>query len=413
MPPKHVIVIGAGICGLSSAIWLRRAGAEVTLIDRTGPGAGASYGNAGLLAEWGVAPVNTPGIHKTALKYMLNPSSPLFMQWRHMPRLIPWLRAFLRNSTDTRVREISTNLALLLHDSADQHRALVRGTRAEKWLATSDFAYVYKSRAAFDADKYGWELRRPAGFIPELIEGGAVQEFEPMLGPNANLIALTRNHGHILNPGAYMADLAQVFQDEGGTLRIADMRDVTLTEGHITQVITDHVAIDCDAAVISAGIWSKPLMKKLGLNVPLEAERGYHLHLKNPSQMPKTPMMIGWGKFAVTPMDGAVRCAGMVELGSINEPPSKQPIDLLRRFITEAFPDLEWEEAEEWLGFRPSTPDTLPLIGEVGVTGVHAAFGHQHVGLTGGPKTGRWVAEMITGKGPNADLSAFDAQRFS
>ena len=410
--PRKIIVIGAGICGLSSAIWLRRAGHEVTLVDKDGPGAGASFGNAGLLAQWAVVPVNTPGLITTGLKYLLNPQAPLFMQWSYFPRLIPWLIRFASNANDRDTRRMVTGLAPILGDSLDQHIALTRGTRAEKWVTASDFSYAYESRADFEEDAYSWAIKREAGYVPELTLGAAVQEAEPMLGPTIQCLATLRGHGHILNPGAYMADLALVLQEEGGVYRQAEVRDITLTDGRITGVETDHGPMPCDAAVLAAGIWSKPLMRKLGLNVPLEAERGYHLHFSNPSQMPRHPLMIASGKFAVNPMDHGLRCAGTVELGGISKGPSRAPLDLIRRGAARAFPDLTYDGVEEWMGFRPSTPDSLPLIGEIGRTGVHAAFGHQHIGLTAGPKTGRIVADLISGARPNIDLAPYDANRF-
>ncbi|MFB9148274.1 NAD(P)/FAD-dependent oxidoreductase [Roseovarius ramblicola] len=411
--PRTIVVIGAGICGLSSAIWLRRAGHAVTLVDRDYPGAGASQGNAGLLAQWAIVPVNTPDLIPTAIKYLSNPRSPLFLQWSYLPRLLPWLWQFTRNATPEGTRRMVEGLTPIVGDSVDQHRALVRGTPAEKWLATSDFAYAYPSRAAFDADSYGWEMKRAAGYIPEVIEGAAVQEVEPMLGPATQCLALLKGHGHIRDPLAYMADLARVLESEGGQYRRAEVRDITLTDGRITGVVTDQGTLPCDTAVLAAGIWSKPLMGKLGLKVPLEAERGYHLHFKGPSQMPRHPLMISSGKFAVNPMAHGLRCAGTVELGGIAKGPSRAPLDLIRRVSAQVFPDLTFDSVEEWMGFRPSTPDSLPLIGEIGQTGVHAAFGHQHIGLTAGPKTGRLVADMIAGRRPNFDLAPYDANRFA
>ncbi|MFX0543614.1 NAD(P)/FAD-dependent oxidoreductase [Roseovarius sp. S4756] len=412
MRAQKIIVVGAGICGLSSAIWLRRAGHDVTLIDKDGPGAGASYGNAGLLAEWAVVPISGPGIAWTGLKYLTSRDAPLSIQWGQLPRLVPWLRQFLRNSSDAKTREISAALSHLLHDSVDQHRALARGTRAERWIASSDFGWAYANRAAFDADAYGWELRRMAGYTPEVIEGDAVREVEPMLGAATRCLVRLRGHGHVTNPGAYVADLAQVLENEGGTYRRVEMRDVTMVDGRIIEVITDQGALPCDAAVLAAGIWSEPLARKLGVKVPLVAERGFHLEFKNPSQMPRMPLMMTSGKFAVNPMAQGLRCAGMVELGGTSPRISRGPIELLRRNVAKVFPDLEYEEVEEWMGYRPSTPDSLPMIGQMGASGVYAAFGHQHIGLTGGPKTGRWVADMIGGRG-NAELEAFGANRFT
>lgn len=410
--PQKIIVIGAGIVGVSTAIWLRRAGHEVMLLDKEGPGAGASHGNAGLLAQWAVVPVNTPGLMKTGLKYLINPKSPLFMQWSYFPKLLPWLVKFMARANDHDARRTVEALIPLLTDSVDQHLALTRGTRAEKWISKSDFSYAYENRAAYEADSYGWDLKRKAGFAPELIEGPAVQEAEPILSEKIRCLAVSKGHGHILNPGEYLNDLAQVFTDEGGTLIQATVQDITLTAGRVTSLETDQGSFPCDHAVLSAGIWSKPLMRKLGLKVPLEAERGHHLHFKNPSQLPRNPMMIAKGKFAVNPMASGLRCAGTVELGDIKKGLSKGPLNLLRDQTAKVFPDLTYDSVEEWVGFRPSTPDSLPLVGEIGTTGVHAGFGHQHIGLTAGPKTGRFIADLISDRPPNLDLSPYDPNRF-
>lgn len=411
--PRTVIVIGAGICGLSAAIWLNRAGHRVTLLDRDHPGAGASFGNAGLLAQWAIVPVNTPGLLGTALRYLTDADAPLWLRWRDLPRLAPWLWQFARNANPRDAARMIEGLIPIVTDSMDQHRALTRGTLAERWLATSDLAYAYDSRAALDADSYSWTAKRAAGFVPEVIEGEAVREAEPILGPAIRCLALLRTQGHVLDPGAYMADLAKVLEVEGGEYRRAEVQDITLTGGRVTAVETDQGTLPCDAAVLTAGIWSKPLMCKLGLRVPLEAERGYHLHLESPSQMPRQPLMMAKAKFGVTPMAHGLRCAGTVELGGIEAPPSRAPFAMIRREIRRVFPDLHFERAEEWMGFRPSTPDSLPLIGEVGATGVYAGFGHQHVGLTAGPKTGRLIADLLSGRRPNLDLAPYDANRFS
>ncbi len=410
--PLSVVVIGAGICGLSAAIWLRRAGHDVTLIDRDHPGAGASRGNAGLLAQWAVVPVNTPDLRRAAPRYLLDPKAPVWLQWRALPGLLPWLVRFLANATPRGAEHMIGHIAHLVTDSVAQHRALVRGTRAEKWIAESDFAYAYRSRAAFEADLTGWDWKRRMGFEPELIEGPALAEHDPALGPGIGCLAVIRQHGHVLDPGAYMADLAQVLVDEGGRVMQAEARDFRLEGGRVAAVETDQGALPCDRAVLAAGIWSRPLMRRLGLRVPLVAERGFHLHFRAPSVMPRTPMMIVAGKFAMTPMASGLRCAGMVQLGDAKGAPPRAPFRLMAGHVREVLPGLKHEGAEEWMGFRPSTPDSLPLIGEIGRTGVHAAFGHQHVGLTAGPKTGRIVAALIDGQAPNLDLSAYDANRF-
>ncbi|MEY8843136.1 NAD(P)/FAD-dependent oxidoreductase, partial [Cribrihabitans sp. XS_ASV171] len=172
--------------------------------------------------------------------------------------------------------------------------------------------------------------------------------------------------------------------------------------------------IPCDAAVIATGAWSKRLAGKLGLKAPLESERGYHLELWEPSVMPRSPVMIASGKFVATPMESRLRLAGIVEFGGLEAPASRAPFALLERNIRAAIPGITWKKTVEWMGHRPSMVDSIPMIGEVpDFSGAFAAFGHDHVGLTGGPKTGRILAQLIAGKKPNIDLSPFSPARFA
>jgi D-amino-acid dehydrogenase len=381
-------------------------------MDKGAPGMGASYGNAGLLAQWAVAPVTSPTLWREAPKYLLDPNSPLFMKWAYFPRLLPWLSKYLSHATDAATRRIVSNLVPILSDAVDQHKSLVRGTDLERWIADSKFSYAYKTKAHFDADAYTWDLKKTAGFEPTVITGKAVQEAEPILGPATKCLAVLENQGHITNPGQYIAELAKHFEKQGGKLIQAEVRDLQKVNGRISQIETDQGGFDCEYAVITAGIWSKDLMKKLGLNIPLETERGYHIIFENPSEMPRNPMMITSGKFGVNPMDMGLRCAGTVELGDHHAGPSKAPVKLLRRYAREVFPNLTYTDTQEWMGFRPSTPDSVPLIGELGNSGIYTGFGHQHVGLTAGPKTGRLIAQMIDGNVPNIDMTPYAPARY-
>ncbi|MDE4141962.1 MULTISPECIES: NAD(P)/FAD-dependent oxidoreductase [Rhodobacterales] len=413
MSAPQTIVIGAGIVGAATAIWLRRAGHEVTLIDKGEPGMGASYGNGCILASSAIVPVTTPGLLPKGPKYLMDPNFPLFMRWSYAPKLVPWLVKYLSHANDGDTRRIAKGLTHVIGDSVEQHQALTRGTPAAKWVQESDYCFAYEDRAAFDADKYVWDLRREAGFVPELIEGAEVQEREPILAPEMKLLAVMKNHGYILNPGNYVRDLVNLLQEMGGRFVQAEVKDFDLSGGRISAVDTDKGRFECREAVLATGVWSKPLMQKLGLNVPLEAERGYHIVFKGPSQTPNNPMMLASGKFVATAMDQGLRCAGIVEFGGLSEEKSKAPLALLRRKVKQCFPQMVAESEEEWLGYRPAPSDSLPLIGEVGSTGVYAAFGHHHVGLTGGAKTGRMVADMIAGQPSNIDLRPYEPDRFA
>ncbi len=409
----HVVVIGAGIVGVSAGIWLRRMGAEVTIVDKGAPGSGTSFGNAGVLAACSMVPVTTPGLILKAPGMLLDRDFPLFVRWSYLPRLLPWLMKYLANTNESATRRIARGLTGIVGDTVDQHLALTDGLASRDFITLGDYNFAYADRAAFEADKYVWDMRAAAGFTPEVIEGGAVQDYDPAFGPAIGLLAQMRDHGFVVDPGGYVTALAEDFQALGGHIRQSEVTDVTLEGGRISQVLTGDGPIDCENAVLAAGVWSGPLMKKLGIRVPLESERGYHIVFKDATGGPKAPTMIAAGKFVATPMAAGLRCAGIVEFGGLEAGPSAAPLELLRKRVREVFPALEFIGEEPWMGHRPATTDSLPLIGEVGKTGVFAAFGHHHIGLTGGPKTGRLVAGLVTRRPTNMDLSPYAPGRFS
>lgn len=411
---QHVIVIGGGIVGISAGIWLRRLGAAVTLIDPAGLGAGtgASSGNAGVLAAGSMVPVTGPGLLAKAPGMLVDRDFPLFLRWGYLPRLLPWLLKYLSHANDADTRRIAGALAPLIADAPDQHLALAGGSKAAEWIRLGDFSYAYPDRAAFEADAYTWALRAEHGVVPEIREGARLRSHEPGLGPEFGLLASMRDHGYIRDPGGYLAALGAELTSLGGKMVKAETQEFDLVDGHIAAVETDAGRIACDAAVLAAGAWSRPMMRKLGQDVPLESERGYHLFLRGAQGGPTHPVMVTTGKFVATPMEGGVRCAGIVEFGGLTRGPSQAPLGLLRRQVRRAFPQMTWEAEAEWIGHRPVLADSLPVIGEVGRTGVFAGFGHHHVGLTAGPATGRLLAQLVTGAAPNLDLAPYAPARF-
>jgi glycine/D-amino acid oxidase-like deaminating enzyme len=408
---KPIVVIGAGICGVSTALWLQRYGCDVILIDKDAPGQAASYGNAGLIAQWAVVPTATPGLWQEAPRMLFDKDSALFAKWSYLPRMAGWLGKFLFNSRLDRVTEIARAIPNLVSDGVDQHRSLVAGTPVADWIHDSKLRYIYPSIKDYQNDAFSWGLKRAAGFEPRVITGPEIYDLEPIVGPNITCMVELDGQGHIHNPGQYVAKLAEYFQSQGGTFINAAVTGFDRAGDRVTHVLTPQGPIACDRAVITSGIWSRPLMDGLGLNVPLEAERGYHVLFKGPSMLPNHPMMAA-GKFGITPMGDVLRCAGTVELGGTQLPPSDGPIALIRKFVRDAFPTLQYQETEEWMGFRPSTPDSLPMIGQVRNSGLYTCFGHQHVGLTAGPKSGRMIADMITGRHANFDIMPYDPNRF-
>jgi len=413
MSQAPVVVIGAGIVGVSTAIWLQRAGEEVVLVDRAQPGQGTSYGNGGVLASCSMVPVTTPGLMGKGPKMALDPNSPLFLRWSYLPKLLPWLLRYMSHANDSDTRRIAKGLTQIVGDSVEQHHALADGMRASEFVVDGDYSFAYPDRASFEADSYVWTLRREAGFEPELIEGAAVADYDANLGPEIGCVAVLKNHGHVTDPGGYVAALAEEFKSLGGAFKQADVTGFAFSDGKVSAVETSAGPIACRQVALATGVWSKPLMKQLGLKIPLESERGYHIVFEGATGGPTVPFMVAAGKFVATPMAAGLRCAGIVEFGGLEAGPSKAPFELLRREVKKAFPNLKATGEVEWQGHRPAPSDSLPLIGEVDNTGIFTGFGHHHIGLTGGPKTGRLLSQMMTGQRPNIDMSPFDPARFA
>jgi D-amino-acid dehydrogenase len=409
----HTVVVGAGIVGVSTAIWLARAGHKVTLLDKSAPGEGTSHGNAGVLAACAMVPVTTPGLIPKAPKMLFSSEFPLFMRWSYLPKLAPWLYRYLSFANDKDTQRIAERLNYIVGDSVEQHQDLAGNTKADEWLVPSEYQFAYRSKADFEAEAYVWNLRREHGFIPELIDGSAVHEKEPALSSDIKLLAVMKDHGHIRSPGLYVKALAEVFQELGGVFQKASVKDIELVDDKVKSVVTEEDVIECDSVVLAMGVWSGPIATKLGINVPMESERGYHVIFKNPSQQVSCPTMITYGKFVATPMYDGMRCAGMVEFGGLDAGPSKAPIEFLMRNFKATFPDVTYSETEEWLGHRPAPTDSLPFVGQIRETGIYTGFGHQHIGLTGGPKTGRVIASLITGEQDETEIEAFKPDRFN
>ena len=318
----------------------------------------------------------------------------------------------MANATESRSKKIIENLAPLVQDSVDQHKSLVKGTSAEKWLRDSKFSYIYKTHEAFKADAYGWKVKSGYGFIPNLVLGNDVHDEEPILSPDVRCMAVLEGQGHITNPLGYVTALFDVFQKNGGKFIKKSVKNLNTLNDQIYSVQLEDEEIICQKAVVTSGIWSKNLIKNLKIKVPLETERGYHIVYENPSMEPRNPMMITEGKFAVTPMTTGLRCAGTVELGGLNASASKRPIDFIKKVSQKTFPELKFENISEWMGFRPTLPDSLPMIGEIDNTGIFTGFGHQHIGMTSGPKTGYILAQLVTDNKPNLDISGYSPKRF-
>ena len=276
---KTIAIIGAGIVGVSTAVWLQRDGHDVILIDKAGPGEGTSHGNGGVLASCSIIPVTVPGLLQKAPRMLFDPSQPLFLKWGYVPKLLPWLLRYLKHANASDVERIAAALTPIVGDSLNDHKALAHGTGAEKWIVPSDYLFLYENRKHFESDALGWDIRRKHGFAWDELEGEAFHAYDPIFSKDLGFAARLADHGHITDPGRYVKDLAAHVEDNGGKVIRAAVEDVVRDNGKVTGVRAGGTTIPCDTAIITAGVWSGPLADQLGISVPLEHVIRRHLNL--------------------------------------------------------------------------------------------------------------------------------------
>ena len=383
---RHVTIIGAGIVGVSSALHLLRDGHKVTVVDRGPPGEGCSEGNAGLFASYSFVPLSLPGVLASAPKWLLDPLGPLAIRWRHAPAMLSWLLRFVRAGRPERVAEICDALSALLNSSLEEHQTLAKGSDAEGLIRTQGYMYVYEDAATAAKDALAWRLRSERGAEFREIGGGEIREREPALAPIYAKGYFLPNLGFTVDPHALVKGLGKHFAQSGGVVVLRDVLDIDIGPDGPRSLLTDDGPVEVDQIVIAAGAWSGRLAARLGSPVPLQGERGYNVIVPDPGFKLNSAVFAGGRKFVATPVEPGIKFAGTSEYGGLEAPPNMARARVLLRHAKTMFPGINTENAREWSGFRPTLPDSLPVIGRSPVfENVFFAFGHQHVGLTGGP----------------------------
>ncbi len=409
----HVAVVGAGIVGAATALNLQSKGFRVTVIDERAPGEGASFGNAGIAARCAIVPVPVPGLLWKFPAMWLDPLGPISIDLFHVARNARWFVDYLRHGRAPEVERIAGELIKLTDGAIDEHLALARETDGADWVTERDYLYIYPDRAAFEAEAFAWRLRRRHGIEFEEIAAARLREMEPDLAPGFKFAIRLPRHGFALDPARLVKGLVETFERRGGTVLRARVNSVETGADGAGALATTQGRIAADRFVIAAGAWSAKLVERFGIRIPLMSERGYHVQFADPGIRHNHPMMVTSGKYVATPMAGGLRLAGIVEFKPMDAPPDPRLTDRLKRHARLLFPDARLEEAETWMGLRPSLPDSLPMIGAVpGHPNVFLAFGHQHIGLSTGPRTGRLLSQLVAGEPVNEDLSAFRVDRF-
>jgi D-amino-acid dehydrogenase len=395
---RRVAVIGAGIVGVCSALCLQRDGFQVTLIEREGPGAGASFGNGAVIGEEQVVPVATPGVLGKVPGMLFDPRGPLALRWSYLPRLAPWLLRFAAASRRDRVEEISIALKALLEGTFESLDRLLELAQARDMLRRTGWMAVYESARGLADYRPLLELQRRRGVRFEVLEAEQLRQFEPALAPIFARGVYYPDVGYTVNSQRLVQVLAEAFQRLGGRLEIAEARGFEIGPDGPRAVVTDKGELACEAVVIAAGAWSKGLAGQLGSKAPLDTERGYHVQFPEPGVVPRLPVYSTERAFVASPLEVGLRVAGTVELGGLEAAPNWDRAEVLLRHAKRWFPGLETEGVTRWMGFRPSMPDSLPVVGRSPrFANVLFAFGHGHCGMMMGARTGEILAALLKG----------------
>lgn len=417
----RIAVIGAGIVGACCAVELARDGHEVIVVEPGEPGGehAASYGNGAWISPASVVPMSMPGLWKKVPGYLLDRTGPLTIRPGALPHLLPWLVRFVAAGRSVeRVERTARALAALLGESPRLHQALAAEAGVARLVEQRGLLYAYPDRAGFEAEALAWRLRRDNGVAWRELDAPALAAAVPMLSPRYRFGALVEAGAHCRDPGAYVAALTGLACRLGARLEKARADRFVVEGGRLRGLETSAGRIDCERAVIAAGIAGARLARACGNRIALESERGYHVALADPGFELPLPVMPSDGKMGNTGTDAGLRFAGQVELARHDAPPDWRRADILLEHARLAYPVLAGRDfgagVRRWMGHRPSTPDGLPVIGAArAVPDVLFAFGHGHVGLAAAPASARLVADLAGGRVPATDPSPYSPDRFS
>ncbi len=407
-----ILVIGAGVMGMTIAQRLLEAGRSVILVDPSEPGSGASYGNAGTIADYAIMPVGSPAVLRNLPALLFDKNSPLSIRRAALFTLAPWLIRFFFQSFPGATQGNIQALANILADAAPRWRALAEQIGARSLVRARGCFYLYDDPASFDRGKQDIAFRRSMGINGEMLSPQELSQLEPNLPEIDGGAAYFPDAIFLSDPGQVMARLYQFIQAAGVEFHQSAALRIERQSGGVRVVLADKSVVRARQVVIAAGAHSRDLAKQAGDRIPLDTERGYHLEYDLAEPLLQRPVCANTQGFYMCPMTGRLRVAGTVELGGLSPTPSQHRLDTLERGIKQYFPDLG-KPSRTWLGFRPSIPDSRPVISASrSGNDVVYAFGHGHIGLTLAPVTAAMVSALITGDTSPVSLEDFSVQRF-
>jgi len=407
-----VTIIGAGVIGLSAALMAQARGLTVTVVDREGPAAGASAGNAGAFAFTDILPLASPGILRKAPKWLLDPLGPLSIPPAYALQIAPWLYRFWRACSPHAVAASTTAQTALMDLSRAELEPFLAATGTLGMLRKDGNLQAYESEAEFRASLPGWQARAAHGIDFRHMTAEEMAELQPGLSPRFIKGTFTPGWFSIADPKDYVLALAERFHAQGGTILRAEVMDLQpQDQGVYIRARGEHLT--ADKVVLAAGAFSHRIAATLGERIPLETERGYNTTLPLGALDLRCQVTFGGHGFVISRLSSGIRVGGAVELGGLSLPPNYKRSETMLRKAKAFLPDLKTEGGRQWMGFRPSLPDSLPAIGrsKASPRAVYA-FGHGHLGLTQSAGTARLVADLLTDQTPPVDLTPFSPQRF-
>jgi len=405
-------VVGAGIQGVSNALFLQKKGFDVTLFDRDEPGNPvASYGNAGHFSPYACVLMNRPDIISDVPAMLLSSTGPLALKWNYVPQMIPWFVQFLRNCTTKKMMHTAKNMHQILDLALSAYDELFDDINIEGLVEKKGILYIWNDKNLKSRD-LEIKVRDELGVDQQVVSPKEIHDLEPNIKPFYHGGVYYKLGRHARNPKKILLKLFDLFLKKGGKFLKMKVQDINYEEEKPI-IKTENHRYTFDKLVIACGAFSKKLTDNLGEKIPLDTERGYHVHFKNCDHLLSRPVIFQNRGFGITPMEQGLRVVGTVEFGGLKNPLSKSRIKNLINNAKYMLGDLP-EHEDEWLGFRPTLPDFLPVMGpSKNYRNIYYCFGHHHLGWTLGPISGKIISGMIAEENTNLNLSPYSSTRFS
>lgn len=409
---EPVLVIGAGIIGVTIALELQRRGREVVMLERDAPGRGASFGNMASIAVTDFLPGSRPAVWAKIPRWLIDPDGPVRLRAGHAPRMIPWLLRFVAAGMPGRLREIEAAAAALCHRALDDTQALLHDAGLSAMLSEEGCLSLYEDERELKGDGDHVAMLDRFGFRYRQLTGAEARELEPALSPRIRHVILLPQNRSIRDPYRLVLALVERFRHRGGRIERGEAVAIEHGDGLVVRT-GDGQRRAAGQIVVAAGAWSGALARQLNEPIPLETERGYHTQIMAPGVSLKHALIWPARAFMVTPIGDGIRVGGTVELAGLTAPPDYRRAEVTVRHAQRAIPGLQCRDFTRWMGHRPALPDTIPVISASSTTrGVFHATGHGHLGLTYAATTARLMGQLMAGEAPDIDLRPYRIDRF-